>query len=84
MSDEDEALKAAKIQRRSAKTSLTRLGNALVQLCDNKRPVNEVSEYLVTPPARRAWRSYKFAPFLFFFPCRKSADRSWVIPLCIV
>ena len=47
MSDEDEALKAAKIQRRSAKASLTRLGRALVQLCDNKRPVNEVSEYLV-------------------------------------
>ena len=47
MSDEDEALKAAKIQRRSAKASLTRLGKALVQLCDNKRPVNEVSEYLV-------------------------------------
>ena len=21
---------------------------------------------LITPPARRAWRSYKFAPFLFF------------------
>ena len=21
----------------------------------------------ITPPARRAWRSYKFAPFLFFF-----------------
>ena len=26
----------------------------------------------------------KFAPFLFFFPCRKSAHRSWVTPLCIV
>ena len=22
---------------------------------------------LITPPARRAWRSLKFAPFLFFF-----------------
>ena len=22
---------------------------------------------LSTPPARRAWRSYKFAPFLFLF-----------------
>ena len=22
---------------------------------------------LITPPARRAWRSFKFAPFLFFF-----------------
>ena len=39
---------------------------------------------LITPPARRAWRCYKFAPFLFFFPCRKSAHRSWVTPLCIV
>jgi len=47
MSDEDEALKAAKIQRRSAKASLTRLGKALAQLCDSERPVNEVSEYLV-------------------------------------
>lgn len=46
MSDEDEALNAAKIQRRSAKASLTRLEKALVQLCDNKRPVKEVSEYL--------------------------------------
>ena len=22
---------------------------------------------LITPPARRAWRSFKFVPFLFFF-----------------
>ena len=44
MSDEDEALKAAKIQRRSAKASLTRLGKALIQLFDNKRRVNEISE----------------------------------------
>ena len=22
---------------------------------------------IFTPPARRVWRSYKFAPFLFFF-----------------
>ena len=28
---------------------------------------------IITPPARRAWRSYKFAPFLFFsfFPVSK-------------
>ena len=28
---------------------------------------------IFTPPARRAWRSYKFAPFLFFsfFPVSK-------------
>ena len=26
---------------------------------------------LITPPARRAWRSYKFAPFLFFFSVSK-------------
>ena len=38
---------------------------------------------LITPPARRAWRSFKFAPFLFFFRCQKSAQRSWVIPLNI-
>ena len=40
--------------------------------------------WIITPPARRAWRSCKFAPFLVFFPCRKSAHRSWVTPLCIV
>ena len=44
----------------------------------------QINMNLITPPARRAWRSYKFAPFLFFFPCRKSAHRSWVTPLCIV
>ena len=26
---------------------------------------------LVTPPTRRVWRSFKFAPFLFFFPVSK-------------
>ena len=37
---------------------------------------------LITPPARRAWRSYKFAALcLFFFGCRKLGYRSWVIPL---
>ena len=40
--------------------------------------------WLVTPPTRRVWRSFKFAPFLFFFPCRKSGYRSWVIPLCSI
>ena len=30
------------------------------------------------------WRSFKFAPFLVFFPCRKSGYRSWVIPLCSI
>ncbi|XP_028413778.1 uncharacterized protein LOC114536622 [Dendronephthya gigantea] len=47
MSDEDETLKAAKLQRRAAKASLTRLGKALIHLCESKRPANEVSEYLV-------------------------------------
>ncbi len=47
MSDEDEALKAAKIQRRAAKASLTRLGKALNHLCESKRPASEVSEYLI-------------------------------------
>lgn len=47
MSEENEALKNAKIQRRAAKASLTRLGKALTHLCESKRPANEVSEYLV-------------------------------------
>ena len=43
-----------------------------------------ISQILITPPARRAWRSFKFAPFLFFFRCRKSCHRSWVIPLAFL
>ena len=42
---------------------------------------------LITPPTRRVWRSFKFAPFLVFFPVskgRKSGYRSWVIPLCSI
>ena len=27
--------------------------------------------YVITPPTRRVWRSFKFAPFLFFFPVSK-------------
>ena len=42
------------------------------------------SQLFITPPARRAWRSFKFAPFLFFFRCRKSSHRSWVIPLAFL
>ena len=42
----------------------------------------------ITPPARRAWRSYKFASLSFsvfiFFRCSKLGYRSWVIPLCIL
>ena len=34
----------------------------------------------ITPPARWAWRSYKFTA-CFFFGCRKLGYRSWVIPL---
>ena len=26
---------------------------------------------IITPPTRRVWRSFKFAPFLFFFPVSK-------------
>ena len=40
---------------------------------------------LFTPPARRAWRSGKFAPFLSFFSicqCRKLGYRSWVMGKC--
>ncbi|XP_046862937.1 uncharacterized protein LOC124456562 [Xenia sp. Carnegie-2017] len=47
MSNEDEALKTAKLKRRAAKSTLTRLGKALNHLCINKRPANEVSDYLV-------------------------------------
>ena len=50
--------------------------------------VNTYSLYyyhFITPPARRAWRSYKFAsldfPVFFFFRCRKLGCRSWAIPL---
>ena len=42
----DEALKTAKIQRRAAKASLTRLGNALKHLCENERPADEVRDNL--------------------------------------
>ena len=28
---------------------------------------NDLRRLIITPPARRAWRSYKFAPFLGFF-----------------
>ena len=27
--------------------------------------------FIITPPARRAWRSFKFAPFLVFFSMSK-------------
>ena len=47
MSDEDEALKNAKLQHRATKASLMRLGKAAKDLCKNKRPASEVSEYLV-------------------------------------
>ena len=41
---------------------------------------------LITPPARSAWRSYKFASLrlLCCFRCHKLGYRSWVIPLCIL
>ena len=49
-----------------------------------------LDQILITPSARRAWRSYKFAllsffcVFIIFFRCRKLGYRSWVIPLCIL
>ena len=47
--------------------------------------INNYWMRFITPPARRAWRSTKFAPFLFyFFPCRMSGYRSWVIPLAFL
>ena len=47
MTETSEALKAVKIQRRSAKASLTRLGNALNILYEKERQVDEVRDYLV-------------------------------------
>ena len=42
-------------------------------------------ERIITPPARRAWWSIKFALFLFyFFPFRKSGYRSRAIPLAFL
>ena len=46
MSHTEEALKAAKTQRRTAKATLTRLGKALIVLQEQKRPIDEVSNYL--------------------------------------
>ena len=43
-----------------------------------------VIRLVITPPARRARRSFKFAPFLFFYQCRKLSYRSWVIPLAFL
>ena len=48
---------------------------------------NIFDRVLFTPPARRAWRSCKFAPFLFFFfifQSRKLGYRSRVIPLAFL
>ena len=47
MSVDENAQKTAKIQRRAAKSTLTRLGEVFVLLQENKRPANEVSDYLV-------------------------------------
>ena len=54
----------------------------------NKKKGKKIVWNLVTPPARRTWRSYKFASLdfsvFFFFPCRKLGCRSWAIPLCSI
>ena len=47
MSDEDEALKAAKLQRRAAEASLTRLGKALNHLRESKRLANVLRVFTV-------------------------------------
>ncbi len=47
MSVTEEALKTAKIQRRSAKATLTRLEKALIVLQEQKRTANEVRDHLV-------------------------------------
>ena len=46
MSVTEEALKTAKIQRRSAKATLTRLGKALIVLQEQRRTANEVRDHL--------------------------------------
>ena len=47
MAETSEALMTVKIQRRSAKALLTRLGKALNILRENQRPANEVRDYVV-------------------------------------
>ena len=47
MSVDENAQKTAKIQRRAAKSTLTRLGKVLALLKENNRPASEVSDYLV-------------------------------------
>ena len=47
MSVDENALKTAKIKRRAAKSTLTRLGKVLALLQENNRPVNKLSDYLV-------------------------------------
>ena len=44
---DENAQKTAKIQRRAAKSMLTRLGKVLALLQENNRPAEEVSDYLV-------------------------------------
>ena len=54
--------------------SLNDINGILQTTCPIQRKQG-ISDYrpFITPPARRAWRSYKFAPFLFFsfFPVSK-------------
>ena len=33
--------------------------------------ISYYTKEIITPPTRRVWRSFKFAPFLFFFPVSK-------------
>ena len=47
MSVDENAQKTARIQRRAAKSTLTRLGKVLALLQENNRPANQVSDYLV-------------------------------------
>ena len=60
------------VTSREAEHAQRGLGTRLIQM-------------IITPPARRAWRSIKFALFLFyFFPCRKFGYISWVVPLAFL
>ena len=41
--------------------------NKLSSFLSSSGKLSESWACIITPPARRAWRSFKFAPFLFFF-----------------
>ena len=50
-----------------------------IDSCINIALISEIYWYM-----KYCSREFEVSPFLVFFPCRKSAHRSWVTPLCIV